>query len=123
MAVIKIRASALKPGDVILGEKDGHQYRLRVVRIDKEFEKPKKIWATLNDGGLSNYYVSIPWDRRHVVERSGGSSEASEPMAEAETPTRPRPALPEPSDRVAALIAEAREEFIAKVRKIIRENP
>lgn len=123
MAVIKIRASALKPGDVILGEKDGHQYRLVVqgVTLRKEFT-PKHVDLILKDGEKL-IYASAPWDRRHIVERSGGSSEASEPMVEAETPTRPRPALPEPSDRVAALIAEAREEFIAKVRKIIRENP
>lgn len=123
MPEYKIRASALKPGDVILGEKDGHHYRLVVqgVTLKKGFA-PKYVDLVLRDGEKL-IHASAPWDRRHTVERSGGPSEASKPMGEALTPTRPRPALPEPSDRVAALIAEAREEFIAKVRKIIRENP
>lgn len=122
MGIIKIRANALKPGDVILGEKDGHHYRLVVqeVILLRGF-RPKYVQLTLKDGEkLIQAYA--PWDRRHTVERSGSHSEASKPMVEAPTPTRPRPALPEPSDRVAAQIAEAREEFIAKVRKIIRES-
>lgn len=125
MPVYKIRASALKSNDVILGEKDGYNYRLKVLSVEHCLDKPKKVMAMLKDEFGAPYTIPIPWDRRHTVERSGGPSEAPRTMVEATTPTNTSPAspgAPAGDSRVAALIAEAREEFITKVRKIIRDG-
>lgn len=214
---ITVRASSLRPTDLILVERYGKTYKFCVMSVEfLRNAKPKKVVAVLNDGE-KDARVTIPWDRRHQVIRNGsfnysdlksqmwtldhrgihkatymdqvsmsvqwdqescaywvevsateksgteyykkqvrwsgensnlesakfeaelqavavmraweafqipleGPSKPSEPKTEAPTPTTPTPAIPEPSGKVAALIAEAREEFIAKVRKIIREG-
>ena len=125
MTSITIRASAIRAGDVILAEKYGKTYRFDVVGVNRHHDqKPKKVSLTLRNSGAFSE-VTIPWDRRHLVVRPSSPSEAPRTTVEATTPTNTSPAspgAPAGDSRVAALIAEAREEFINKVRKIIRDG-
>lgn len=120
---IKVRAHKILPGDfVFIGALSWLKYRVAKVEYHKML-KPRKVTVTMyGAGGLMFFYV-FGWDSRCVVERSDGPSDASKSLVDPSPTLKVSPALPEPSDRVAALIAEAREEFIAKVRKIIRDNP
>lgn len=120
--MIKIRANALRPGDVILVETYG-KMRFRVETVKRQHDtRPRKVVLSLSNGS-ERVEVTVPWDRRHLVERNTTPSVASEAQESTLASTAPAEPIPGPSERFAALLAEAREEFIAKIRKIIRENP
>lgn len=123
MTTIKIRAAALKPSDIIHEELYGRHLKFKVFGVSlNRKDSPKTVTVTFENDDRSTTTATIPWDRRCIVERSGGASEASESRVEAETANKLPTAIPEPSSKIAMLIAEAREEFIEKVRKFIREG-
>lgn len=121
--MFKIRASALKPGDVIHEEVYGHPFAFLVSTAEQNREDtPRTVTVGFLQKDRSTTRVTIPWDRRLLVERSDSPSGGSESNVEATTPSTPSTSSLEASKSVPERIAEAREEFIAKVRKIIREG-
>lgn len=124
----KIRASALRVHDNIIetGFLSTERYRVLTVKQLRD-QTPKKVEVTVTNGKDTSKTV-IPWDRRMLVERMtvevpNSPSKASEPMTGTPSPTNSTKASTGASDKVSTLIAQARERFIAELRKIIRENP
>jgi hypothetical protein len=138
---IEIRASGLQPRDILTHDK----IRFEVVKVEKlRNQTPKKVMIVVNNHFSDDLQRIVPWDRRLIVERDIPEESEKETslnevvlqqLAE-KTNTTSQEELPHPpppsiskiellphSERVAYLIAEAREEFIAKVRRILRENP
>ena len=135
---LEIRANQLQPNDIIIDEifvlgkqqNRGFVNEYKVIATEKiKDRRPRKILAVVcrlqNQGESESYSQLIPWDRRLLVVRPSSPSEAPRTTVEATTPTNTSsasPGAPAGDSRVAALIAEAREEFINKVRKIIRDG-
>lgn len=124
---MRVRAHELQPTDVILGK-----IWLEVLAIEQHRNlKPKRVTLTLTDGANS-FRAITPWDRRCLIERvcpetPTSPSRASEIQGGVTAPPETLPASPEAvetvEERVARLLVETRERYIAEVRKIIRENP
>lgn len=123
----KIRASALCPLDSIIETGFLVTERVRVLTVKQlRDQTPKKVEVTITNGTKTEKAL-IPWDRRLLVERMvpgapNSPSEASEPTEGAQTSSKVSNASPESSDKVSVLIAQARERFIAELRRIFREN-
>lgn len=163
MTAIKIRASALKSGDVILREscsdspsvqwhKDDRGYHRAVymdsVSLSVVWDQDScSYWIEVQAAEkVDEYYrTQIRWssecsnfeDAKRQAELQAVAvwraweafqgnqetpSKPSEPMVETNMPTQPTTALAGSSGRVATMIAQAREEFIAKLKKIMRED-
>ena len=124
----KIRASALRPLDNIIETGFLVTERIRVLTVKQlRDQTPKKVEVTITNGTKTKKAL-IPWDRRLLVERTipgapNSPSAASEPTEGTQTPSEVSNASPEPSDKVSVLIAQARERFIAELKRIFRDNP